>query len=198
MPKSTLYNLPKEKKEKVVAACIEEFKEHPLGEASVANIISRLGVARGTFYKYFVDIEDCYFYILSLETVELHDLFVQLVKDAKFDFGVALRDYGQCIARELYQNDKYALYKNRYLNWNPSIEMKWRDYCKQNGIKPHHMEEFSSEVQSGEAIHLLKAIVHDLVQRNFTENWSKGVFLECYEEQIDMVIKGIGGYYGSI
>lgn len=75
MPKSTFHNLSKSRQEEILRVCRREFEEHTLSSSSVSDIVSDLGIARGTFYKYFKDIEDCYFYILSTETRGMHELF---------------------------------------------------------------------------------------------------------------------------
>ncbi|MDD2181628.1 MAG: TetR/AcrR family transcriptional regulator, partial [Bacilli bacterium] len=65
MVKQTFLNLSKEKKERVLDAARREFSRAPLNEASVANIIKDAGIPRGSFYQYFNDLEDIFYYILE-------------------------------------------------------------------------------------------------------------------------------------
>ncbi len=53
MPKPTFLNLPDEKRERFVAAALDEFARHPYDTASVSAIIARLGIAKGSVYQYF-------------------------------------------------------------------------------------------------------------------------------------------------
>ena len=65
MPKSTFYNLKKEKREKIEEALKKEFSENIFEKASVSNIIEKAGIPRGSFYQYFEDKEDALKYIIK-------------------------------------------------------------------------------------------------------------------------------------
>ncbi len=66
MPTDTFFNLPAEKREKIIDAAIAEFAEYPFKQASVARIVEQAVIPRGSFYQYFVDIKDLYQYIFQL------------------------------------------------------------------------------------------------------------------------------------
>ena len=63
MPKDTFYNLDQEKKQKVINVLHEEFSQKPFSEVNVKSIVEKIGIARGSFYQYFENLEDSYFYI---------------------------------------------------------------------------------------------------------------------------------------
>ena len=65
MPKSTFYNLNKDKKEKIKKAIRNEFSRNPFSKASISNIIEEAQIPRGSFYQYFDDKEDALKYILD-------------------------------------------------------------------------------------------------------------------------------------
>ena len=50
---ATFDNLPDEKRERVLAEATREFAEHGYHQASVNRIVSRLGIAKGSLFKYF-------------------------------------------------------------------------------------------------------------------------------------------------
>ncbi len=191
MPKSTFNNLSDERQKEILNACRAEFEANKLHDASVANIINRLGIARGTFYKYFKDIEDCYFYILSTETKEMHEIFVDLLKEEKFDLVLILEKYGDMLADEIHKKDNYELYKNKYLGWTPDVQIRWDNYCNENKVKKANIRKFGEANYSKETIHLIKAVVHNLVERNFTEKWTKKKFLKKYKKQLEILKRGI-------
>lgn len=66
MPKPTFYNLPQEKRQLIENAAIEEFADKSLETASVNAIVSNAGIAKGSFYQYFENLEDLYNHILEL------------------------------------------------------------------------------------------------------------------------------------
>ncbi len=66
MPTKTYHNLPEEKRLKVERAAIAEFAANPLQSASVNAIVSEAGIAKGSFYQYFENIDDLHGHILSI------------------------------------------------------------------------------------------------------------------------------------
>lgn len=62
MPTQTFFHLPEEKQQRLLEAARVEFSRVPLNEASIAQIVKLAGISRGSFYQYFEDKEDLYFY----------------------------------------------------------------------------------------------------------------------------------------
>lgn len=55
MIKQTFYNLPGEKRQRVVRAIVSEFSEMSDEKISINRIVKRAGISRGSFYQYFDD-----------------------------------------------------------------------------------------------------------------------------------------------
>lgn len=66
MPKQTFYNLPDDKRDKIIDASIEEFAQNLYINASITKIAENAGVAKGSMYQYFHDKKDLYKFILEL------------------------------------------------------------------------------------------------------------------------------------
>ncbi len=66
MPKDTFFNLPDEKRQRVIEAAIEEFAKGSFREARVTAIAEKAGIPVGSFYQYFEDKKDLYKYIIQL------------------------------------------------------------------------------------------------------------------------------------
>lgn len=60
MPKSTFFNLPAAKRDRIVELAIESFSERPYGQASLSKIVSKAGIAKGSIYQYFEHKLDLY------------------------------------------------------------------------------------------------------------------------------------------
>ena len=58
MASLTFYNLPQEKKNRIVKAAVKEFSRVPLEKALISNIIKDADIPRGSFYQYFENIDD--------------------------------------------------------------------------------------------------------------------------------------------
>lgn len=188
MPKETFYNLDQDKKLKITEVLISEFSEKPFEKVSVKAIVERLGIARGSFYQYFVDLEDAYFYILDQKTHDIHKLFLTSLEKYDGDVISALNEYGYVIADIIFKEDSYMLYKNRFLYWDESLNKSWNN-CHQD-----YKEVFKNTGNMGvdlEKVIFVRAIVHNLIQRNFREEWDKVTFIEKYKIHMDWIKKGI-------
>ena len=80
MPKQTYFHLSKDKQETLIAAAKQEFSRVPLHEASIANIIKSAGIPRGSFYQYFEDKEDLFYYLLNQLSVKNHLRFISVLQ----------------------------------------------------------------------------------------------------------------------
>ena len=65
MPKKTFYNLSLEKQNVIIEAAKKEFSRVPVSEASIANIVTTAGIARGSFYQYFESKEDLFAFVFE-------------------------------------------------------------------------------------------------------------------------------------
>jgi len=66
MPKTTFYNLSAARRARIETAAINEFAENGLKSAVLNNIVANAGIAKGSFYQYFENIEDLYQHVLTL------------------------------------------------------------------------------------------------------------------------------------
>lgn len=109
MPKETFFNLSQEKKEKILNAAREEFTENELYKSRVSNIIKSAGIPRGSFYQYFEDLDDLYYYVVEElfdDMFKAGEKFAETTNDL-FEFSLASFDYDY----EAYTNDK----RHRYM-----------------------------------------------------------------------------------
>lgn len=66
MPKETFFNLPKDKRQRIIDVAIEEFSNHDYHNASISRLVAEAGIAKGSFYQYFEDKADLYRYLLDM------------------------------------------------------------------------------------------------------------------------------------
>ncbi len=53
MPQATFFNLPEEKRQKILECALDEFAAHDYDSASVSKIVAKAGIAKGSLYQYF-------------------------------------------------------------------------------------------------------------------------------------------------
>lgn len=186
MPKETFFNLKDEKKEKINKVLKEEFSTKTFKEVNVKTIVEKIGIPRGSFYQYFENLEDSYFYILENETKDIHSLFLDNLKKNENNLDKTLEKYGIIIADLIFKTDEYNLYKFRYLYWNGELEEKWKKW----NYKRNYKEMFLDNINK-EEVDFIKAVIHNLIERNFRENWTKIQFIQKYNIHINWIKEGI-------
>lgn len=74
MPSGTFFRLPPEKRETLLCCARQEFTRVPYPEASINQIIHAAHIPRGSFYMYFTDKADLFFYLMDtyIDALEQH------------------------------------------------------------------------------------------------------------------------------
>ena len=85
MPRSTFFNLPEDKRARVVEALKIEFAARPYARASVDRVIGAAGVSKGSFYQYFDNKEDAYAHLVCELVSASVDLAGAAVPEAPFE-----------------------------------------------------------------------------------------------------------------
>ena len=132
MPKSTFYNIKKEKREKIEEALKKEFSENIFEKASVSNIIEKAGIPRGSFYQYFEDKEDALKYIIKkfLDNVK-KEIKTLLTKNDGDIFDTTLDLYCFLVDRN-YNETEVKLFQNIINKLrSENINIFKREKCKE-------------------------------------------------------------------
>lgn len=192
MAKETFNNLHKEKQQKILQVLKAEFKDKPFHEVHIKGIVEELGIARGSFYQYFENLEDSYFTLLSEETTDIHSIFLSTLEEAQHDLFLALDHYGKKIAKIIF-DENYGLYKHRFLYWTQDLDAGWRRFQsnEKNKNQVHEKILNISPKNHSEEMNFVKAVIHSLIQRIFLESWSKEEFLTHYAQQVSWMKKGV-------
>lgn len=126
MATRTFENLNEEKKNQIFDALLNEFSKYKLSEAQVARIIKNCGIARGSFYKYFNDINDSYSYVLDTVLHEVHfDVFEQIKKEKNNTLNAFYESTMDFIDK--IDNSKYKNFYKLYIEYN-QYDLKQSNY----------------------------------------------------------------------
>jgi AcrR family transcriptional regulator len=82
----TFENLPDEKRGRVLAEATREFAEHGYHQASVNRIVDRLGIAKGSLFKYFGNKAGLFEYLFSNALTEFKQPLKDIRDNASVDF----------------------------------------------------------------------------------------------------------------
>ncbi|WP_071705351.1 TetR/AcrR family transcriptional regulator [Murdochiella vaginalis] len=187
MPTGTYFRLGDDKRKAIYCVLVDEFKSLPLEEITVKRIVERLHLPRGSFYQYFSSLNDCYFYVLDQELTEVHSLFARLIAETKGNLFAALDAFGDAAAELLYDPEHYGLYRQRYLFMNAALEREWRRYREESEDYTRDIEQWVDP----EKVDYLRAVVHHLIRRLFSEEWSREEFLSQYRRYLGWLKGGL-------
>ncbi|QED48015.1 TetR/AcrR family transcriptional regulator [Cytobacillus dafuensis] len=191
MPKITFYNLPEDKKETLIHAVMKEFSRVPLYEASITNIIKSANIPRGSFYQYFENKEDAFFFLLNAVVKENKTSFLFMLKKNNGDLFETMIEFFQLIIRE---DENIHFLKNTFLNMTYKIETTFaRSFTEEEMNEA--FKEFCTEIDksklnisdNSELIHVLQ-IITAVTFRNIVAKYSRDI---SYEEAIENYIKEI-------
>jgi TetR/AcrR family transcriptional regulator len=85
MPLKTFLNLTEERKARIIDACLEEFILRDYREASLTRIIGKLGLAKGSFYRYFASKKDLYAYLIEYCKRNTEHIFRRIFSESMQD-----------------------------------------------------------------------------------------------------------------
>ena len=127
MPKDLFFTINKEKKDRIIEAAVTEFSHQMYEKASINQIIKEADISRGSFYEYFEDKEDLYFFLINtiVKSTSYNFLKAFIATRPKDIFAVykALLTYNlQLLSDEKYQ----AFFKNMYLGLNYQLQQELR------------------------------------------------------------------------
>lgn len=86
MPTKTFLNLSSQKQETLIKAAEREFERVDFSSASINQIIQDANIPRGSFYMYFEDKEDLYFYIVDRYVSGILGRLIEIIKEQNGDF----------------------------------------------------------------------------------------------------------------
>lgn len=81
MPKETFFNLPEEKRRKIIETATREFAVKGYQGCSIQTIADESDVAKGSMYQYFENKKELFFYILDLAGQKKAEVIAEIMKD---------------------------------------------------------------------------------------------------------------------
>lgn len=79
MPKSTFFNLNEEKRLRIIKSAIDNFSIAEYSEVTVSKIVKDAEIPKGSFYQYFEDKFDLYYYIITLVSEKKKAYFMPIM-----------------------------------------------------------------------------------------------------------------------
>lgn len=93
MPTNQFLNLEVEKQHRIIRAAITEFAQNTYVNASTNRIVKECSISKGSLFKYFIDKEDLYFFILDTVMGEMLRDMESEVEDLSTELFQRIIDY---------------------------------------------------------------------------------------------------------
>jgi len=196
MVKQTFLNLSMEKQTRVLTAAKNEFSRASLNEASVANVIKEAGIPRGSFYQYFTDLEDIFYYILEDHSKDIKKrLSLNLVK-YQGDLVKTFADLYQYIVEKVNSEKNEFYFRNIFMNMDYKLEKKFLPNLEDNlneiinsiDIKSLNID---SRLQLIYIIEIIEAVMmHNLIQ-SYQRNASKEKNIDIFVKELLLIKDGV-------
>lgn len=198
MPKQTFFNLSTQKQETLIQAAKNEFSRVPLNEASIANIVKSAQIPRGSFYQYFEDKEDAFFYLLERGTKANKERFISLLKETEGDLVATFTKLFKQMLIEFKDEENRNFFKNIFLNMNHKVERAFTDDMSFAGDFSEVRDIINTEklntINECEVMHIAKIIgivtVQHLVQ-NFAKEIPYDEAVQNYEFDMKLLKNGL-------
>jgi TetR/AcrR family transcriptional regulator len=85
MPNETFFNLPDDKRQRILDVAIDEFAENDYPNVSISRLVDRAGIAKGSFYQYFEDKEDLFRHLMDIAAREKQAFLSEPQPDPQMD-----------------------------------------------------------------------------------------------------------------
>ena len=118
MPSRTFLNLPIDKQNTLLEAARNEFTRVLLSEASINRIIKEANIPRGSFYMYFEDKEDIYYYLLEKNRSQFIEKTRQIFVDNNGDIITCFTLLYDYLMSFCMTEDNKNFFKNVLMNIN--------------------------------------------------------------------------------
>lgn len=181
MPKQTFFGLPEEKKKRILDAARQEFMTVPYSEASINRIIKNAEIPRGSFYQYFEDKEDVFFYCMGQHAKLVYDIVARGLDEHQGNLFATLHDFADRLLEIAYHgaNPKVkAILSDPWVcqvMWNGIVTPGQREQHLQ-AVQEYtseiwdHVEARQLDLAEGETEHfgcILGCVLRDSIQQLF-------------------------------
>ncbi len=200
MPTKTFFNLPLEKQKKLMEASKKEFSRVDYATASINQIIHDAGIPRGSFYMYFQDKEDLYFYLVETEIIQMFQRIEQLIEDSNGDFIAALETFREEVISICLREKQGQLLRQMFLNLRHATERKiWgRPHSFMEEQKEHLLQkinpllyQYSSREMLLDSFGMVMTITMNSIVCTILKKEERKVETENYQRRLNIIRYGV-------
>jgi len=199
LPKKTFFNIAEKKQRMITSNAVEVFVSEGYDNASVAQIVKKAGIPRGSFYQYFEGKQDLFLYCMEIyqekKIAMFEPVLSQIGKKPFLDLYLPLVEYGlkfsrrypkaQLIGLQLFKSNDISL-ENVLKHFQKNGVKMIEDYLKidqENGfIKP------SADIHTL-ALMLYRLNARDILEMLYSDKSDEEI-LSVTKKTLDIILYG--------
>ncbi len=178
-----------------------EFSRVPLHVASISNIVNEAGIPRGSFYQYFADKEDAFFFLLHEQNKKRKSQFNSLLQQYDGDLCESILAFFQSMISE---KENIAFMRNVFLHMTHKME----DTFIKIFSDPQNEEDFqeisewidkdklniNNEKELAHMMQIMMAVMFRNFVIKFAEDLSNQAAYDHFKVELDILKRGIYRY----
>ena len=189
-------NLPDEKKEKIIKALKKEFSRASLKDSLVSNIIKDAQIPRGSFYQYFDDIEDSFYFIVDEYSKKIKKFLLDSITKNKGDIISSYRDLYIYILDMIEDESNKKYFEKIFLNMNYKTQSMFTPNFNDGlNIVINHVDikqlNINSKFAIGYVIDIIESTMMNNIIKSYKRNLSKEKNIEVFERELALICFGI-------
>lgn len=202
MPTQTFFNLPKKKQELLLKSARNEFTNTSFENASINQIIKEAGISRGSFYMYFHDKEDLYFYLLEQSKQFFEKELEHIVDETHGDLFLIFEKMFEKVICYCSKKNHYLFFKQVFTNINGRSEQRLffvKENTTNNRLK---RDEFLKKIDKSnlnieemedleEIVGLLLGMTLHTLIHSFHKNLDKEELIDSYHRKLNLLRYGM-------
>lgn len=199
MPKDLFFAIGDDKQSRIIDAALHEFSSQLYHDASINQIIQEANISRGSFYKYFEDKDDLYFFITNrIIKTTAHSFLKDFTKKRPVDVLSVYKELFKFNLKFISEGKYKAFFENMYLSMNYQMQQKLKRIFGE--IRNEMLENQMNDVMrdSGyeekfflELMNILELINRDLLMMKIANHLDDQSVLEMYDLRIHVLCSGI-------
>ena len=201
VPKATFFNLKEEKKQILIDAAKQEFSRNSLYDASISNILKTAGIPRGSFYQYFDDKEDAFFYLLNEHAKERHENLISNLKKFEGDLFKAISEIFRSTLEHSEDTGQRDFIRNVLLNMNYKIENTFSQYLSDDVANERYDDIYdlvnveqlnvSNRKEMFHVMQIISAVTFHNLIHSVSNNLSISDAMKKYETELGLLKSGL-------
>lgn len=196
MAKQTFLNLNEEKRKVIEESLKKEFSRVPLKDALVSNIVKCAKIPRGSFYQYFNDIEDAFYYVIGQYSKDIKKTLLENIVRNKGDIILSYRQLYIYILDMIEKEENKDYFEKIFLNMNYDIEIMFTPNFNEGlNVMLNQIDitklNIPSKFSLSYILDIIESVMMNNIVKSYKRNLSREKNIEIFEKELALVCAGI-------